>query len=161
LSFAEHPHLRKDDTARIFDHLTWITPFDLGKGEKVGRSRRRKKVTPIPTLHDLLEALISRMSELLPGKHNTADDVWSGLSEQERAFLQRTMEQGARIPIRSQALRPAPKKWRGCWIGSQTFASIPHSFLPYLELESILHIGRQTHFGCGTFAITDSVHPQR
>jgi hypothetical protein len=159
LNFAERPHLREDGMKRIFDRLTWITPFNLGKGEKVVGSRRRKKVAPVPTLLDLLEALVSRMSELLPGKYHSTDDVWNGLSEEERASLQRTMEQGARIPIRSQDLRTAPKEWRGCWMGSQTFASIPDSFLPYLELASILHLGRQTHFGCGTFAITDSVHP--
>jgi hypothetical protein len=161
LDFTERPHLRKDGTKRIFDRLTWITPFDLGKKDQVGRSHRRKKAAPAPTLHSLLEALISRMSELLPGKYSTADDVWKGLSEEERALLQGTMEQGARVPIRSQALRTAPKKWRGCRIGSQTFASIPHSFLPYLELASILHIGKKTHFGCGTFAITDSVRPRQ
>jgi len=149
-------YLRKDGTKRIFDRLTWITPFDLGKEAKAGRSHRKKRAVPAPTLRDFLDALVFRMSELLPGKHNTADDVWNDLDEKERTFLRRTMEQGARVPIRSQNLRKAPKKWRGYWIGSQTFASIPHSFLPYLELASILHIGRLTHFGCGTFVITSS-----
>ena len=155
LSPAGHLRSWTEGTKRIFDRLTWITPFDLSQ-ESVDPSRGQEKIVPIPTLRDLLEALVSRMGALFPGKYSTADDVWHSLDEKERDSLQGAMEQGARIPVRSQDLRKAPGNWHGCWIGSQTFASIPRSFLPYLELASILHIGRQTHFGCGTFAITDS-----
>jgi hypothetical protein len=94
------------------------------------------------------------MSQLLPGKHHTPEDVWSVLSEEDRASFRIVMEQAALIPIRRQSLKPAPKRGPGRWIGTQTFPSIPHPLIPYLELASILHIGKQTHFGCGTFAIS-------
>ncbi len=144
LSFDTQPE-------RIFDSLTWLTPFDLDNA-----SGQRGKIPPerIPTLRGLLEALIARMSQLLPGKHTTPDDVWALLSGEERARLQDALEQAALIPLRHHRLKPAPKECPGRWLGTQTFPSIPHPLIPYLELASILHIGRQAHFGCGTFMIT-------
>jgi hypothetical protein len=140
---------------RLLDRLTWITPFDFSGATQTGR-RRRKKIPlhQVPTLQSMLESLIARMSLLLPGKYNTADDVWAILSAEEQAELRGIMEQASHIPIHLKSLKPAPKNWPGRWIGAQTFASIPHPTIPYLELASILHIGRQTHFGCGTFAIS-------
>jgi hypothetical protein len=141
---------------RVFDHLTWITPFDFASDASTNAKRRRKKMPPgqVPTLQTMLESLIARMSLLLPGKHHTPDDVWDVLSAEEQAALRAVMEQASHIPIHHKSLKPAPKSWPGRWIGTQTFASIPHPIIPYLELASILHIGKQTHFGCGTFAIS-------
>ena len=138
---------------RIFDRLTWLTPFDLTS--ESGRRHRRKKIArhQVPTLQRILESLVARMGQLLPGKHHTPDDVWAVLGAEERASFQAAMEQAARIPVHHTSLKPAPKYWPGRWIGTQTFPSIPHPIIPYLELASILHIGRQTHFGCGTFVI--------
>jgi hypothetical protein len=140
---------------RVFDRLTWITPFDFASAGR--RRRRRRKKIPrhqVPTLQSMLDALVSRISSLLPGKYNTPDDVWAILSAEERAELQAAIEQASHIPIRYKGLEPAPKNHPGRWIGTQIFASIPHPIIPYLELASILHVGRQTHFGCGTFAIS-------
>ena len=141
---------------RVFDRLTWITPFDFSDADQPGRRRRRKTIPShqAPTLQSMLDSLISRMSLLLPGKYNTADDLWAILSSEEQAELRAAMEQASHIPIHHNSLRSAPKSWPGRWIGTQTFASIPHPIIPYLELASILHIGRQTHLGCGTFAIS-------
>lgn len=139
---------------RIFDRLTWITPFDLTNAS--GKPSREKKIAPheVPTLQGILESLIARMSQLLPGRHHAPEDVWSVLSEEERTSFQAAMEQAARIPVHRHSLKPAPKRGPGRWIGTQTFPSIPHPIIPYLELASILHIGKQTHLGCGTFAIS-------
>ena len=141
---------------RVFDRLTWITPFDFSDADQTGRRRRRKRILSrqSPTLQSVLDSLVSRMSLLLPGKYNTPDDVWAILSAEEQAELRAVVEQASHIPVHHKGLRPAPKNWPGRWIGTQTFASIPHPIIPYLELASILHIGRQTHFGCGTFAIS-------
>jgi len=140
----------------VFDHLTWITPFDFTSDASASRRRRKKKIPAdqVPTLQSILDSLVSRMSLLLPGKYNTPDDVWATLSTEEQTALRAAMEQASHIPIHHKGLKPAPKSWPGRWIGTQTFASIPHPIIPYLELASILHIGRQTHFGCGTFAIS-------
>jgi hypothetical protein len=143
---------------RVFDRLTWLTPFDLSttrRGKRRVRTSRKKGIpaSEVPTLQSILESLIARMSLLLPGKHNTPDDVWNSLSAEERASLQAAVEQTNLIPIHHYDISSAPKNWPGRWMGTQTFPSIPSPIIPYLELASVLHIGRQTHFGCGTFTI--------
>ncbi|HID63909.1 MAG TPA: CRISPR system precrRNA processing endoribonuclease RAMP protein Cas6 [Anaerolineae bacterium] len=150
----------------IFDRLTWLTPFDLANDDASARGgqypsthsgqRGKKKIAPhqVPTLQSILESLIARMSQLLPGKHHTPDDVWDALSSEEQSSFRAVMEQASLVPVRHIHLEPAPKHWPGRWIGTQTFASIPHPIIPYLDLASILHIGKQTHFGCGTFVVS-------
>lgn len=144
---------------RVFDRLIWLTPFDLvsaRSGKRRASTSRKKKIPAgeVPTLQTILESLIARMSLFLPGKRNTPDDVWNSLSAEERSSLQAALEQASRIPLHHYDIRPAPRNWPGRWIGRQSFPSIPHPIIPYLELASILHVGRQTHFGCGTFKIT-------
>jgi hypothetical protein len=94
------------------------------------------------------------MSLFLPGKYNSPDDVWNSLGAEERSSFQEVMEQAGRIPVDHHKIGPAPKGWPGCWMGTQTFSFVSLALIPYLELASILHVGRQTHFGCGTFVIT-------
>ena len=139
---------------RVLDRLTWLTPFDLSK--RPSKARRPKEIPAgdVPTLGRILESLIARMSLFLPGKRHTPDDVWNSLGAEERSSLQAAAEQAARIPLRHHAIHPVPRSWPGRWIGVQTFLFIPDPILPYLELASILHVGRQTHFGCGTFVVT-------
>jgi len=139
---------------RMCKRLTWLTPFDLSPTG--GRRRSDKKIPAgeAPTLSRLLESLIARMTIFLPGKHHTPDDVWNSLSAEERASLQAALEQAAQASVQDHDLRHAPQEWPGRWIGRQTFAAIPSSVTPYLELASILHVGNHTHYGCGTFVIT-------
>jgi len=146
----------KPRSERVFDRLTWITPFDFSDADQADRRRRRKEIPyrQVPTLQSILDSLVNRMSLLLPGKYNTPDDVWALLSAEEQAALRATMEQASHIPIHHKKLKPAPISWPGRWTGTQTFASIPRPIIPYLELASILHIGRQTHLGCGAFTIS-------
>ncbi len=141
--------------------IIWLTPFEFEdrqvQAAKPSRSRRRRRrkntQQPLPTLHDIIKALIRRISQLLPGKYTTAEDVWDMLNPEERAVLQTDLEQAYLSPIKHRTLKSAPKSWTEHSIGSQRFASIPSQLLPYLELASILHVGKHTHFGYGTFAI--------
>jgi len=134
---------------RTLDRLTWLTPFDLpdpsGSPDPNG--------VYAPTLPHLLAALAERMSLFIPGKRRAPADVWNVLSDQDQAALRSAIEQAAGFPLRRQEIKRAPKGWPGRWIGAQTFLFIPDSLVPYLELASILRLGRQTHFGCGTFVI--------
>ncbi len=138
---------------RLFEQLTWLTPFDLSR--TTGRTVYDRVIPPgaVPTLQTLLQALVERLTLFLPGKHKTADDVWAGLEEEERAALQQAVEDAGRVPVRSHRLEHPRRGQPGRWIGSQTFPFIPPSLLPYLELASILHVGQQTHLGCGTFTV--------
>ena len=126
---------------RTLDRLTWLTPFDLPSKQSA------------PTLPEILEALAARMRLFIPGKRRAPADVWNVLSAQDQAALRGAIEQATEFPLRRQELEHAPKGWPGRWIGTQTFLFIPDSLVPYLELASILHIGKQAHFGCGTFII--------
>ncbi len=149
--WAERPEAVRSE--RLFDRLTWLTPFDLSLTD----NRKRPSRIPneeVPTLKTILEGLVQRLALFLPGKRRTADDVWASLSTEERASLQAAVEDAGRIPVQHHRIGPAPKGWPGRWLGTERFPFIPPSILPYLELASILHIGRQTHLGCGTFVIT-------
>lgn len=133
---------------RTLDRLTWLTPFDLPTGH--GNASR----TAAPTLQKILDALIVRISRFIPGKRKAVTDVWDVLSAEEQAALRDALKQTKLITIRRQDLQPAPRYWPGRWIGTQKFLFIPDTLVPYLDLAAILHIGKQTHFGCGTFMLT-------
>ncbi len=126
---------------RTLDRLTWLTPFELPSKQSA------------PTLPELLEALAARMRLFIPGKRRAPADVWEVLGADDQAALRGAIEQAAEFPLRHQDLKRAPKSWPGRWLGGQTFLFIPDPLVPYLELASILHIGKQTHFGCGTFSL--------
>jgi|YNPNPStandDraft_1061719.scaffolds.fasta_scaffold01090_3 hypothetical protein len=126
------------DPSRPLHRIHWLVPFELeGSGE--------------PTLYDVLNALVARLTLFVPGKRPAPDDVWAWLPVEERKALQTLLEEAKTIVPTNSALKRALKGWPGLWMGTQTYASIPRRAVPYLELASILHIGRHTHFGCGTF----------
>lgn len=147
------------DASGAFDTLTWITPFDLAgtpplPGALAGRWGGGRQARATPTLQDIAAALVARAGLALPGKPNTPEAVLDILSAQEQAALQQALQQAAEVRFRSKKIQRATRYWPGRWIGAQTFSSIPPAMLPYLELASILHVGKQTHFGCGTFVVS-------
>lgn len=151
--------------ARAFDRLTWLTPFDFG-GRTADSSLPQEPDRSIPnppsplrhpaapTLPELIEALAERLSCFIPTRRHKAAEVWEILCAEDQAALRGAIKQAAQFPLCRQKIEAAPKGWPGKWIGKQTFLFIPDPLIPYLELASILHLGKQTHFGCGTFVIT-------
>jgi len=131
---------------RPWRQLTWIMPFDLG-------SPAAKASSASPSLEEIFTALMARIPVALTGKRPTVEQAWALLSAEETAALAAAAAAGKPAPASRQALVAAPKDWPGRWAGAQTFTQIPTPLLPYLELAAILHVGRQTHFGCGTFAL--------
>ncbi|MBI2877350.1 MAG: hypothetical protein HYY20_10755 [Candidatus Tectomicrobia bacterium] len=144
---------------RDFRRLTWITPFDLGEmpgaRDALPHSPSTGSVpsSQVPNFLGMLDALIDRMRLFLPGKNPAAKDAWALLSPGEQTEIWQALQQAKPLPRQHQKLESAPKGGPGRWIGTQAFTTIPHGLLPYLELASILHIGKQTHFGCGTFTL--------
>ncbi len=134
------------------------------KAKREERQRRRQKITDaeIPTLYGLVGALVNRVTPLLPGKRPSVEqawaqvdpaDVWALINAEDPTALTPEGEE-LQITLQSSAFTAPPKGWPGKWIGKQFFsASLPARLLPYLELASILHVGKDTHFGCGTFRL--------
>jgi hypothetical protein len=148
----------KSKPERDYREILWLTPFDLGSRSDSGKRSIRPPQIPldeVPTLDTIMDALIQRMTLFLPGKHRAgSDDVWAQIAPEEQTALWQALEETHRLASsRGHRLEPARREWPGRWIGSQGFPAIPNRLLPYLELASILHIGRQTHFGCGTLAL--------
>ncbi|MBU1487502.1 CRISPR system precrRNA processing endoribonuclease RAMP protein Cas6 [bacterium] len=139
--------LSRASTSR-FKNLTWLTPFKF-----------RDEAVKIPTLSSILDELSFRIDQLIKGQSKRLvldSDRGAGniLSSEEGKAFQEAYEKAASVPIIREAIRSVPKTWPGRWIGRQQFSSIPDSIIPYLEIASIIHIGKQTHFGCGTFAVS-------
>jgi CRISPR-associated endoribonuclease Cas6 len=139
---------------RSFQHLNWLTPFDLPRSAATPNAEPRSAA---PTLQDILDALMERMTLFLPGKRATpeanAQRVWASLGPEEQTAIWLALQQAPLAAPDRQRLKPAPKGLPGRWLGTQTFSAIPEQLLPYLELASILHIGKQTQLGCGTFML--------
>lgn len=135
------------DAARPLHRLTWVTPVDLTSA-MAGTSTTPD--TPYPTIPQLVDALMERMTVFLPSKQNTVDQVWAMLSADEQTALWRALE---RAQLTSSDLERVPRYVPGRWIGTQVFAEIPATLVPYLELAAIIHVGNYTHLGCGTFRL--------
>jgi len=145
--------------------LAWLTPFELGaqeleagpqpeQDEDTGdglpalRIPRPTTHSPAPTLRDILDALMARLAPLALGKRATAEQAWALLPPEEQLAVWLDCDEGR---LGKVDLQRSDKDAPGRWIGEQTFAKLPPRLLPYLELAAALHIGRHTHFGCGTF----------
>jgi hypothetical protein len=166
------------DAGRRGHKLNWLTPFDFGilnaerrmddavedlssdkgaaKPEKLNppasipRSTFRVQHSAAPSQRGLLDALMARAATLTLGKWATAEQAWAAVGAEEQMALWSACDEGC---LKRHTLEPAPRDWPGRWIGAQSFTKISPHLLPYLELASILHIGKHTHLGCGTFAL--------
>jgi len=142
----------KPDSPRTFYGLNWLTPFDLA-GIPSGENANRDADKPQETLQIILEALVARAGRLVSGRHKSREGVTVILTADEQTALQNAMAEAATIKCLYKNLDRVPKHLPGAWSGTQTYAPIPASILPYLELASLLHIGKHTHLGCGTFVL--------
>ncbi|MBN1351962.1 hypothetical protein JXJ21_21350 [candidate division KSB1 bacterium] len=145
----------KPNVRARFRNLVWLTPYEFGgiSPEETG-FLIDGKLPPLaeknaPTMARLFIELALRMRELSSRRLNGL----KLLDESDREKFLENYEKASTIPFVTSNMRPAPASWPGRWLGSQRFASIPSSIVPYLELASILHIGKLPHFGCGTFLI--------
>lgn len=143
-----------------FTRLIWMSPYDFADVvwnlSKFDFSLKHLTllVNNAPTLPLILLSLIFRIEELFQGRSKIPEHIGEFLSGSDRKSFHLSLERVAQISMHKNNIRPAPSYWPGKWFGVQQFKGIPRSIIPYLELASILHIGKQTHFGCGTFVIS-------
>jgi len=150
------------DTARAhrYTRLTWVTPFDLdgmsadtSAGHPAERPAETVSATG-PTLRTILNALTCRLRRLMLEQPMRPEDGRDALLSEGPLHLPEAMRAADDILVRSADLERVPDRWPGQWRGTQVFTSIPARCCPALQLASILHIGRKTHFGCGTFVVS-------
>lgn len=128
--------------------LEWITPYQpaaLKQPAGQGQGKAKQAKLNAPTIAELLPALAARLDVVAPG--------WAAGEERETA-LDDVIALAEDIESDNKAVKTAPKYWPGLVWGRQRFSLIPPALLPYLELASILHIGQNTHFGCGVFRLS-------
>ncbi|MGK5092309.1 CRISPR system precrRNA processing endoribonuclease RAMP protein Cas6 [Deltaproteobacteria bacterium TL4] len=129
--------------------LSWQTPFlprysvSHLTGEEAPLSRH--------VLCLILEDLLERWSEITHGKRYDPQKTWSSLSSEETTDFLKILEMACAATV-----IPSPKSSHSFSEGQGGSASyflegLLPELLPYLELASIFHVGRQTHFGHGAF----------
>jgi len=146
------------DLENAFSQLVWLTPFEL-EGIEEGRGQSRAdSLETVPDgrssiLKAILDGLVSRLSLLAPGKRKAAEDIRSVLDDEGKLLLQKSLELAIQPSLLFKDLEAVPGECPGRWTGKHVFDRIPGEIIPCLELASILHIGKYTHFGCGTFTL--------
>ena len=138
--------------------LLWLMPFEFKnraiRDPYASTTPSKQEPLPhLPSLRDLLGALLVRVRHLLPEFTLKSSDVLARLTSQEQANLkEHLLNEYSPSKLRA-SLESIPKEWPECWLGVQRFPSIPVELLPSLQLASILHIGKHTHVGYGTFSM--------
>lgn len=137
------------------DSLLWLTPVNiLMDNNNPNDSRKKKSPISKPTITNILEALIFRMSYLLSGKRIDINGFWKIINSKDKKNLKEAFEQAKNISIYNSDLNRAKTMGPKHLTGWQTFSTtMPKELLPYLTLAAVLHIGSHTHLGCGTFLI--------
>jgi len=155
--WAEGLTFGQETQPKLWRKLVWVTPVDLDRWsvdpQEKSRGRSETGKAPRPTTQALLDALLARVGQLLPGKQHSPQAALALLTEEEQVNLWRGLSSQGFYDRYSKA-EPIPRGWPGRWVGSQTFLEpFAPTVLPFLALASILHVGEQTHFGCGTFVL--------
>jgi len=129
-----------------FDCLNWITAFDLDRNDSdIGSS---------PSLRTILDVLTDRLARLILGNYYETDDFWRELKPKDRSDFRKALEMSSEISVLQEDMKLVPAYLPGRQIGKQIFREpLPDAVLPYLGLASVFHIGKHTHFGCGTFLL--------
>lgn len=141
--------------SRMFQNLTWVTPFDLRGDASKNAPCYRKRMTPesVPSLKDILVCFKDRISSLSAETHTDNTQLEDMITEQTKISFEEAIDISSAISAIENRFYPTLESQPGCWIGQQRFEGIPNSIVPYLALSTIFHVGAHTHFGCGTFLL--------
>lgn len=155
IDFSQRPGTRQwaegldmgKSRVRRFSRLKWATPYEPDQTDNLklipGNPNQRARENA-PDLADLIRALGRRLDIVAPG--------WNNAPEQE-TLVQSLLEAAGEIACSTEKVNAPPKFHPGMIWGEQGYSSIPPLLIPELELASILHLGRHTQVGCGTFRL--------
>lgn len=140
------------------NELRWLTPFEFEGIAQAGEPASNEQGVDTQysgsfTMKAILDQLESRLNMLAPGRRKGGRNTRDSLDEEGNLVLQKAFELAVQTPLLFNDLVPAPKQCPGRWMGKHIFTPIPKEIIPCLELASVLHIGKHTHFGCGTFTL--------
>lgn len=146
LTFAAQP-------TQKFDTLTWLTPFAHDERVLNGDLKKRNRLVA-PSAQNILESLLWRVAEALPGRHNTNTHALASMNADQLVAWQAAQAEAGSLIVRHHDLRPPRRYDLGEMSGAQNFsAPISPTLLRYFELAAILHVGKLAHYGCGTFQV--------
>lgn len=148
------------DLESTFSQLAWLNPFELEgipEGETQSRTDNQANTSAAADrgfpLKPILDGLVSRLSVLAGGRRKAVEDLRDVLDDEGMLIFQKAFARARQTPLLFKDLGRVPTRCPGRWTGKHVFAPIPIEIIPCLELASILHIGKYTHFGCGTFTL--------
>ncbi|MBF0550992.1 MAG: hypothetical protein HQK60_10690 [Deltaproteobacteria bacterium] len=144
-----------------FDQLTWVTPFHFaspGANPQHPQGPARPSLNRAPTLRQLYDAFVARVSPLILNKRHPSDTFWNLLTKQDQLSLEAAIEQSSRVRLSFKAFKSGRTQTPEAFFGMQRFAPvIPQVIVPLLGLGSIIHLGRHTHLGHGTFYLDSAI----
>jgi len=145
------------DLQQRFSQLIWLTPFELEGASAasttaaVDGSQDSAECSSVPVMRCIFDGLASRLRVWARGKRKSALDPRDFFDEDGDFLFLKPFPKAVQTPLILKDLEAAPPSCPGLWTGKYVFSPIPRGIIPCLELASIIHIGRYTHFGCGTF----------
>ncbi|KPA17904.1 hypothetical protein MHK_001878 [Candidatus Magnetomorum sp. HK-1] len=127
--------------------LIWLTPFEFDPHILTQIDDQL-----LPDMSVLLESVIRRWSFYTSSR--IKKDIWDLVPSSILVEVKKAWESACAMKIHDYNLIPAFKDVPGLWKGYLTYKDIPFFLLPYLDMAAILHVGKKTHYGCGTFAMS-------
>lgn len=166
----KQPENEQDNARRALSHLHWITPFEFARPPETLFAHAREKHSPIaaetaleapsaddeiqPVMSMLLAALVARLDVVLNSQHRGSGTLWDRLNDSQTNALRSALLEARQVQLLQHELTPHPNGQSNQLQGKQVFSTIPAVLLPYLDLAAILHVGKYTQFGCGSFVLT-------
>jgi hypothetical protein len=134
--------------------LTWLTPFDFSDIPfRKTTPEQEEEIIPVPaespTLQMILQAFLHRAGQLLRERRHSKVDIDRILREEERPLFLDALEKAGLAVCQQEKLQAVHALWPGQRIGTQLYKAIHPKIIRYLQLASILGVGKQTLYGCG------------
>ncbi len=142
----------------VFRRIDWFAGVDLRGVGPPSLAADGVAVPPPsddgrPNLFLVVEALSRRLSDLTCGLSAPADAWLADLPPSARDGWEEVREL-ARLTLPTYEDLRREKDTVARWRGLQIFDAIPPALVPWLDVASILHIGRDIHFGCGSLRLS-------
>jgi hypothetical protein len=126
--------------------LIWLRPFEF---DVLGISQMKDKF--IPEMQSIIESVVRRWSFFSSSR--IRKEIWDLVPSNLLIEVKKAWEIAGNMRISSYNLIPALRNEPGLWTGELTYENIPVFLMPYLDMAAIFHVGKKTHYGCGTFAL--------